>query len=96
MPIPSETKKDNFRRLFPPRVEKLVKQFKLVANCSTKSSYEYDKELLYRAWVEIGKHLQSTAKCFGVEFKVTVDGKDLYEIDTSVPKKKRTRKVTKR
>ena len=84
----SSEKKQRFARIFPPRVEKLVKQLDVLANCSNKGSYEFDANLLKRCWIEIAKQLQTTAKCFGVEMIVMVDGKNVREIDTSKPKKR--------
>ena len=84
-------KKQRFGRIFPPRVEKLVKQLEVLANCSNKSSYEFDGDLLKRCWVEIAKQLQTTAKCFGVDMIVMVNGKNVREIDTTPKSKKKTR-----
>ena len=82
-------KKARFGRIFPKRVEALVKQLDVLSNCSNKSSYEFNDDLLKRCWVEIAKQLQTTAKCFGVEMIITVGGKNVREIDTSKPKRKR-------
>ena len=90
----SETndKKERFSRLFPKRVEALVKQLDILSNCSNKSSYEFDTDLVHRCWVEIAKHLQSSAKCFGLDMIITVNGKNVREISTESKPKKRTRK----
>ena len=82
-------KKERFGRIFPKRVEALVKQLDVLANCSNKSSYEFDDGILNRCWVEIAKQLQTTSKCFGVDMIITVGGKNVREIDTSKPKRKR-------
>ena len=93
MSTPSE-KKERFSRLFPPRVEKLIKQLDVIANCSNKSTYEFDTDLVQRCWIEIAKQLQITAKCFGLDMIIHVNGKNVREIDTSSkPKPKRKRKV---
>jgi len=84
-------KKQRFGRIFPPRVEKLVKQLEVLSNCSNKSSYEFDGDLLKCCWVEIAKQLQTTAKCFGVDMIVMVNGKNVREIDTTSKPKKKTR-----
>lgn len=80
-------KKERFGRIFPARVEKLVKQLEVLSNCSNRSSYEFDTKLLTRCWVEIAKQLQLTAKCFGVDMVITVGGKNVREINTSKPKR---------
>lgn len=85
-------KKERFGRIFPPRVEKLIKQLDVLSNCSNKSTYEFDTDLVQRCWVEIAKQLQVTAKCFGLDMIITVGGKNVREIDTSTtPKKHRNR-----
>lgn len=85
----SSEKKERFARMFPPRVEKLVKQLDVLANCSNKSSYEFDTDLVQRCWIEIAKQLQTTAKCFGLDFIIMVNGKNVREIDTSSKPKRR-------
>lgn len=84
-------KKERFGRIFPPRVEKLIKQLDVLSNCSNKGSYEFDTDLVHRCWVEIAKQLQTTAKCFGLEMIIMVNGKNVREIDTT-SKPKRGRK----
>ena len=39
--------KDRFGRMFPARVETLVKTLKLIGNCSNKHNYEWDNKLVY-------------------------------------------------
>ncbi len=86
----SSDKKERFSRLFPKRVEALVKQLDLLGNCSNKSSYDFDTDLVHRCWVEIAKHLQSSAKCFGLDMIITVNGKNVREINTTTkPKRKK-------
>ena len=83
-------KKERFGRVFPPRVEKLVKQLDVLSNCSNKGSYEFDSDLVQRCWVEIAKQLQTTAKCFGLNMIITINGRNVRDIDTtSKPKTKR-------
>lgn len=88
---PVNEKKARFARMFPPRVEKLIDQLRLLSNCTNTSSYEFDKDLVKRCWIEIGKRLELTAKEFGVSFKVTLDNKPLSEYDTSKTTKKTKR-----
>lgn len=89
-------KQDRFKRLFPKRVEALIRTLKVVTNCSVKSSYEWNQDLIRRTWIEIAKHFVSSARCYGVDFIVTVDGQDCREVDTSSKRKGRgTRKPTK-
>ena len=90
MPTNSNPKRERFSRLFPKRVETLKKQLEVLSNCSNKSSYEWDEDLVKRCWIEIAKHLQTSAKYFGVDMIIMVNGKNVREIDTT--KKKRSRK----
>lgn len=81
-------KRDRFARIFPARVEKLVKGFDLLCNCSSKNSYDWTPDLVQRAWVEIAKSLQIAAKSFDLDLEIKVAGVDVREIDT----KKRLKK----
>lgn len=76
-------KRDRFGRMFPARVEKLVKNLELLQNCSNKSSYDWTPDLVQRAWVEIAKTLQTGAKCFGLDLAITLNGKNIKDIDTT-------------
>ena len=75
-------KRDRFSRIFPARVDKLVKTLDLLCNCSSKSSYDWTPDLVQRAWIEIAKTLQTGAKSFGLNLIITLDGKNIREIDT--------------
>ena len=81
-------KRDRFARIFPPRVEKLVKGFDLLCNCSSKSSYDWNPDLVQRAWVEIAKSLQVAAKSFDLDLDISLNGKNVKEIDTTKKLKK--------
>ena len=82
-------------RLFPKRVETLISKLEILENCSNKSSYEWTEDLVQKCWIEIGKRLQTTAKSFGVDMIIHVNGKNVREIDTSVKKKRTPRKKKK-
>ena len=81
-------RKDRFGRIFPPRAEKLVKGLELLENCSNKSSYEWNTDLVQRAWIEIAKKLIRGARAFGLELEVTLNGKDVRDVDTTKRLKK--------
>lgn len=85
MPQSTAEKKDRFSRMFPPRVETLIKTLKLLGNCTNKSNYEWNQDLVKRAWIEVAKKLEATAAEFDIEFAVTVDGQPCYTVDTSEP-----------
>ena len=81
-----QTKRDNFNRLFPPAVEKLIDRLRVVKQKSVKGNYAWDQDLVHDAWVEIAKIFALTAASFGVKFEVMVDG---TEVDYAEPKSKR-------
>ena len=81
-------KRDRFARIFPPRVEKLVKSLEVLANCSSKSSYDWTPDLVKRAWLEIAKTLAITAKSFDLDLVIELNGVDIRDINT----KKRLKK----
>ena len=81
-----QTKRENFSRLFPPAVEKLIDRLRVVKQKSVKGNYAWDQDLVHDAWVEIAKIFALTAASFGVKFEVMVDG---TEVDYAEPKSKR-------
>ena len=81
-------KRDRFARIFPPRVEKLVKSLEVLTNCSNKSSYDWTPDLVKRAWLEIAKTLAVAAKSFDLDLVIELDGVDIRDINT----KKRLKK----
>ena len=85
MPQSSSEKRDRFGRMFPPRVEKLCKQFELLENCTSKSNYEWTPDLVRRAWIEIAYKLQDTCAAYDMELDILLDGKRISEYDTSKP-----------
>lgn len=85
MPQSSAEKRDRFKRMFPPRVEKLVDQFRLLENCTSKSNYEWNEDLVKRAWVEIAKSLRATCKAYDLELTVMLNGDEVQFIDTGQP-----------
>lgn len=75
-------KRDRFARIFPPRVEKLVKSLDVLCNCSSKSSYDWTPDVVKRAWIEIAKTLATAAKSFDLELVIELNGVDIRDIDT--------------
>ena len=68
-----------------PRVEKLVDQFRLLQNCTSKSNYEWTEDTVKRAWVEIAKALQDTAAAYDLNLEILLNGDNVEFIDTSQP-----------
>ena len=85
MPQSSAEKRDRFARIFPPRAEKLVDQFRLLENCTSKSNYEWTEDTVKRAWVEIAKALRQTAKAYDLDLEISLDGDEVQYIDTTEP-----------
>lgn len=69
-----QLRRDNFSRLFPPAVEKLVDRLRVVKQKSAKGNYAWDQDLVHDTWVEIAKAFTDCADAFGVTFEVLVDG----------------------
>jgi hypothetical protein len=80
-----QTKRDNFSRLFPPAVEKLIDRLRVVKQKSVKGNYAWDQDLVHDTWVEIAKAFADCADAFGVTFEVLVDGDG---VDYVKPKRK--------
>lgn len=78
-------KQDRFCRIYPDRVKRLIKSLEVLGNCANKSSYEWDEDLVKRTWVEIGKCFHGVAADFDVDFVLTLDGRNIADIDTSEP-----------
>ena len=83
MPQSSAEKRDRFARMFPPRAEKLVDQFRLLENCTSKSNYEWTEDTVQRAWVEIAKALRQTAKAYDLDLEITLNGDEIQYVDTT-------------
>ena len=84
-----QVKRENFSRLFPPAVEKLLDRLRVVKQKSAKGNYSWDEALVHDAWVEIAKIFRETAAAFGVEFEVLVNG---TEVEYTKAKSKRKTK----
>ncbi len=88
-----QDKKNAFRRIFPPRVEKLIKALDVMGNCSNKSGYIWDQDLVHDVFVTIAQIFGRTAESFGVKFEVLVDG---IEVDYLEQKSKRKKWLSER
>ncbi len=84
----STTKRENFQRLFPPAVEKLIDRLRVVKQKSVKGNYEWDQALVHDAWVQIGIIFCQTAEAFGVKFELIVDGD---EVQYAKPKRRKSK-----
>lgn len=80
-------KRDRFARLYPDRVQRLIKSLEVLTNCSNKSNYEFDEDLVRRTWIEIGKQFSLAAAEFDTDFVLHLNGQNIADIDTSEPLK---------
>lgn len=80
MPQTTAQKRDRFARVFPDRVEKVVKQFQLISNCSTTSNYDYDRDTVAKVWTHILGAMMESADDYGLEIAFTINGKELSEV----------------
>lgn len=85
MPQSTKEKKERFGRMFPNRVKTLIKTLQLLENCTNKSNYDWNEDLVQRAWVEIGLELINTCSAYDMDLKILLDGKLLSEYDTTQP-----------
>lgn len=69
-----QDRREAFSRIFPPRVEKLIKALEVMSNCSKKSGYVWNQDLVHDVFVTIAQIFARTAEGFGVKFEVLVDG----------------------
>ena len=82
-------KRENFSRLFPPAVEKLLDRLRVVKQKSVKGSYAWDQDVVRDAWIQIARIFAQTADAYGVTFDIMIDG---VEVEYIEPKKRRTKK----
>ena len=83
MPQSTAEKRDRFARMFPDRVEKAVKQFQLISNCSSKSNYDYDRDTVAKVWVHLLDAMMNSADNYGLDIEFTVNGKSLGDVAQS-------------
>lgn len=76
-------KRDRFARMFPDRVEKAVKQFKLISNCSSKSNYDYDRDTVAKVWVHLLGAMMESADDYGLDIDFSINGKTLSDVGKS-------------
>lgn len=83
MPQSSAEKRDRFARMFPDRVEKVVKQFQLIANCTNTSNYEWTRDTVAKVWVHILEAMVDSAEGYGLKLSFTINDKALSEVAKS-------------
>ena len=83
-----QSKRENFSRLFPPAVEKLLDRLRVVKQKSAKGNYSWDEALVHDAWVQIARIFAQTAESFGVEFEVLVNGTQVEYTEPKSTKRK--------
>lgn len=75
-----QEKRQRFARMFPPRIEKLVDQFRVIGNCSNKSNYDYNAETVAKVWIHIIDSMCEAGEKYGLNFQFTINGKSLSEL----------------
>ncbi len=87
MTVVTETKRSRFSRIFPARVDKIRDQLRVLGNCSSKSSYEWDESQIERFFAYILQELETLAKSFGVEIKSQVNNQDITSFNDNTLRK---------
>ena len=80
MPQSITEKKQRFARMFPPRVEKIIDQFRVIGNCSSASNYHYNSEIVAKVWIHILDSMVGAAELYGLKLEFTINGKTLSEL----------------
>ena len=66
----AESKRTRFVKIAENRTNKIIDMLRLLANCSNKSSYEYDEDDVKQIFSAIEKEVKSTKNAFlGIETK---------------------------
>ncbi len=66
---PKETKRGKFVRLANSRTNAVLKQLKVLGNCSNTYVYDYSEEDINKIFREIDKHVKETRAKFGSSLK---------------------------
>ena len=77
----TESKRQKFARIFPPRVQKIRDQLRILGNCSSKSNYEWDPDKVNLFFAYILQELITLARSFGVEVNATVQNKNVLDYE---------------
>ena len=80
MPQSAAEKRDRFARMFPPRIEKIVDQFRVIGNCANPSNYDYDKERVAKVWIHILEAMATAGEKYGLRLDFQINGKTLSEL----------------
>lgn len=80
MPQSTEEKRSRFARMFPPRIEKIVDQFRVIGNCANPSNYDFDRERVAKVWIHVLCAMVDAAEGFGLKLDFTINGKALMDL----------------
>ena len=83
MPQSIEEKRGRFAKMFPARVEKVVDQFRMIENCSNKSNYDWDRDIVAKVCVHVLEAMRGSAARYGLKVEFTLNGKHLWEVAES-------------
>jgi len=65
-------RRERFARIFPARVDMLRDTLRKISNCSNRTNYEWNNDLVQNAWILIAEEFTDTAAQYGVDFRVEV------------------------
>lgn len=77
----TEAKLARFKRVFPPRVQKVRDSLRILSNCSTKNNYAWDQSQVRQVFGLLLREYISTAKQFKISVTAQVDGTDVRTLD---------------
>ena len=76
-----KSKAQRFKDVFPKRVKTIEKKLETLGKCSRKNNYEWDQDLVMRAFGSFMRKFIECADRFGVTVTAQVDGVEVRVID---------------
>ena len=74
-------KTEAFARVFPFRLKTLKETMRKMQNCSNKSNYAWPEDKVKRAFVGLAIYFVETAKKFGLDLDITINGETVTDKD---------------
>lgn len=75
----ANSKRERFARIFPKRATNIREQFRILGNCSNRTNYEWDQNMVNLFFAYILQEMITTSKSFGIDMTAKVGGKDVNE-----------------
>ena len=76
-----KSKAQRFKDVFPKRVKTIEKKLETLGNCAAKNNYEWNQDLVMRAFGSFMRKFIECADLFGVTVTAQVDGIEVRVID---------------